>query len=226
MCEAPARQWREFLRPQRVLLGVTGAALIAVGYFMYFTHNSAIGVPIAGLGGAVLMACFFLPALSQVEYGFPFSLKVTAALRSREADLRKAFEDQRPDFELCAKLLCDDAATAQELLTAGLARATLGWRGPVGPQLRVYALCWFVHRLIAHHRLVAAPQPTTTADTYGVLSKMTLSRRIIVVLNEIADLDVEQIALIVERPPSEVQDELSNAKRALAMGVQGNGDNR
>ncbi len=225
MCEAPARQWREFLRPQRVLLGVTGAALITVGYFMYLTHNSAVGVPIAGLGGALLIACFFLPALSQVEYGFPFNLKVTAALRNREAELRQAFEDQRPDFELCAKLLCDDAATAQELLTAGLARATLGWRGPVGPQLRVYALCWFVHRLVAHHRLVATP-PTTTDGPYGLLSKMTLSRRIIVVLNEIADLDVEQIALIIERPPSEVEYELSNAKRALATGVQGNGDNR
>jgi DNA-directed RNA polymerase specialized sigma24 family protein len=55
---------------------------------------------------------------------------------------------------------------------------------------------------------------------------MTLSRRIILVLNEIADLDVEQIALMIERPPFEVQHELSNAKRALAAGVQGNGDIR
>jgi hypothetical protein len=221
MCEAPARQWREFVRPQRLLLAVAALALMAAGIFV---ANGAIATTIIGLGAVLLLGTFLMPAISQVEWGIPSGVKVVAALQNREENLRRVFENQRPDFELCAKLLCDDPATADELLGAALARATLGWRGPVGPEIRIYVLCWFVHRLMAHSRLVAAQEPSVTAGKNTLLSGLSLSQRIVVVLNEIADLNAEQIAPMVGLSPAQVQDQLTDAKTVLAKQVGGGGD--
>ncbi len=216
MCEAPPRRWREVLGPQRVLLGVSAVALMVAAIFI---HNSAIAMAVIGLGAALLLAAVVMPTISQVEYGFPSGVKVTAGLKDREENLRRVFEDQRPDLELCAKLLCDDPATADELLAASLSRASLGWRGPVGPEIRVYVLCWFVHRLMAYSRLAAASQPASTAGGNTSLAGLTVSQRIAVVLNEIADVGVEDIARMVGLPPAEVQAQLSYAKSIVARPV-------
>ena len=143
------------------------------------TKGNATGLTLIGLGAALLLAAVVLPAITQVEYGFPSGVKVVAARRDREENLRRVFADQRPDLELCAKLLCDDPATASELLTAAIARATLGWRGPVDAQIRVYVLCWFVHRLMAHSRLAAAQPSATTDGANRLLVELTQIQRVL-----------------------------------------------
>lgn len=212
MCKPPPRQWREFLSPRRVLLGVAALSLIVAGIFW---KNSHIGITLIGVGAAVLLAAVVMPAVSQVEFGVPSGVKVTAAVRDREAKLRQVFEDQRPDLEACANLLCDDPATANKLLTAAMARATLDWRGgPVDREIRTYVLCWFVHRLMAHNRLARMEQSATTAANVP-LSELTAIQRIIVVLNDFGEVPIEELADMVGLPLDEAQAELGRGKKVL-----------
>jgi hypothetical protein len=168
VCEPPPRQWREFLSPGRILLGVTALLLMVAGIFfpILFPKPSAIGITLIGCA-AVLLAAVIMPGVSQVEFGVPAGVKVISAVRDRGEKLRQVFEDQRPDFEVCAKLLCDDPAIANELLTAAMGRATSDWRGPIDREvreIRTYVLCLFVHRLMAYSRLGRMEQqPATTA---------------------------------------------------------------
>ncbi|WP_245687678.1 hypothetical protein [Rhodococcus phenolicus] len=63
--------------------------------------------------------------------------------RERLVGLREVLEGKLPDLAPCARLLAGDAAP--EILDRAVARAAATWRGPVGPELCAYVLCWFVH---------------------------------------------------------------------------------
>jgi DNA-directed RNA polymerase specialized sigma24 family protein len=200
-----------------VLLCVAALALIVVGIF--FPKPSTIGITLIGLGAALLLAAVVMPAVSQVEFGIPSGVKVTAAVRDRPEKLRQVFEEQRPDLEACAKLLCDDPATANELLTAAMARTTLDWRGPIDREIRIYVLCWFVHRLLAHSRLAGLEQPATMAANTP-LSELTTIQRVIVVLTEFADVPIQELADMVGLSLAEAQAELSRGEKVLMDAVR------
>lgn len=222
MCEAPPRNWRHVLRPQQILLGVGGLGIMAIGTFNL--DNSAASITLISLAGFLLLGAVFMPAITQVEFGIPSGLKIAAGLKGREESMRRAFEEQRPDLAQCASLLCDDPSTASDLLTAAMARATLGWRGPVDREIRVYVLCWFVHRLMAHARLVGPPPPQQAARRTNV-SDLTLVQRILLVLNEFADIPVDQIGPMVGLSAAEAAAELRRAQDAL-LRAAGNGGAR
>jgi DNA-directed RNA polymerase specialized sigma24 family protein len=195
------------------LLGVAALALIVLGIF---PKPANVGITLIGLGAAVLLAAVIMPTLSQVEFGIPSIFKATAGVRDRAEKLRQVFEEQRPDLEACAKLMCDDPATANELLTAAMARATADWRGPVESEIReirTYVLCWFVHRLMTRRRLAGMEQPATTAVKNPV-SELTTIQRVVVVLTEF-DVPIEEVADMVGLPPAEAQAELSRGEKAL-----------
>lgn len=220
VCEPPPRQWREFLSPRRVLLCVAALSLLVAGIcFPIFSPpeiSNIGGITLIGLGAAVLLVAVVVPAVSQVEFGIPSGVKVTAAVRDREEKLRQVFEEQRPDLEACAKLLCDDSATANELLTAAMARATLDWRGPVNREVRIYVLCWFVRRLMAHTRLAGAKHRAPMAAD-SPLSELTMTQRVVVVLTEFAEVPIEELAEMVGVSPAEAQAELSRSQKILTQ---------
>ena len=89
MSKPPPRQWRKFLSPRRVLLCVVALSLIVAGIFLKYND---IGKTLIGLGAGVLLAAVVVPGVSQVEFGFPSAVKVTAAVRDREEKLRQVFE--------------------------------------------------------------------------------------------------------------------------------------
>jgi hypothetical protein len=195
-----------------VLLGVAALSLIVVG--IIFPPNVGIGgATLIGLGGVVLLVVL-VPAVSQVEFGMPSGIKVTAGVRDREEKLRQVFEAQRPDLATCAKFLCDDA-TANELLTAAMARATLDWRGPIDRgEIRIYVLCWFVRRLMAHSRLAGMEQPAPTGEK-NALSELTTIQRVVVVLTELAEVPIDELAEMVRLSPAEARAELSRGRKIL-----------
>jgi DNA-directed RNA polymerase specialized sigma24 family protein len=197
-----------------VLQGVAALSLLVVGIFFPPTEVVSGGVALIVLGVVVLLAVVG-SAISQVEFGIPSVFKVTAAVRDRQEKLRQVFEEQRPDLAACAKLLCDDPATANELLTAAMARATLDWRGPIDRgEIRTYVLCWFVHRLMAHSRLAGMEQPATTAATIQ-LSDLPTIQRVVVVLTLFAEVPIEELAEMVGLSPAEAQAELSRGETIL-----------
>src|SRR6516165_5859325 len=104
MCEAPPRQWRELLRPQQLVLGLAALAFVIAGTLI---DNSAVAIALIVLAAALLLSAVLMPAITRVEYGFPSVLKITADIRDRAEVLRRIFEEQRPELEECAKLLCD-----------------------------------------------------------------------------------------------------------------------
>jgi len=196
-----------------VLLCVVALSLIVAGIFLKYND---IGKAMIGLGAGMLLAAVVVPGISQVEFGFPSVVKVTAAVRDRDEKLRQVFEQQRPDLEGCAKLLCNDAATAKELLEAAIARATVDWRGPINPEIRTYVLCWFVHRLMAHSEFEGTKQPAATPAN-SRLSELTTKQRVVLVLtSKAADVPIEEVAKMVDLSPAEAQAELSRAEKVFA----------
>jgi hypothetical protein len=225
VCEPPPRQWRESLSPRRILLCVAALALLVAGIFL---RNSDIGRTLIGLGAAVLLVAVIMPTVSQVEFGIPSVFKATAAIRNREEKFRTVFEAQGPDLEFCANLLCDDPATApataKDLLTTAMARATSEWRGPIDGEIReirTYVLCLFVHRLMARRRLAGMEHPATTAVKNPV-SELTTIQRFVVVLTEY-DVPIEEVADMVGLSPAEAQAELSRGEKALTDAGQRGG---
>jgi hypothetical protein len=186
---------------------VAALALIVVGIF---PKPPNIGLALIGCGAVVLLVAVVMPTVSQVEFGFTSGLKVVGPVRDRAEELGKVFEEQRPVLEGCAKRMCDDPATAKELLTGAMARATGDWRGPTDREMiRTYVLCWFVHDLVADTRLAGMEQPATTAAKIPVSE---LIQRVIRVLGGFGAVPVEELADMVGLSSAEVQAELSRGK--------------
>lgn len=210
MCDLPHRRFRAVLTPARVLLAVAAVGAVVVG----MRDSTLAGPGLIGVGLALLLVAVLFPVIKQVECGFPSGVKITAALRDREEELRKAFAAQRDDLGMSTHLLCGDPALATRLLEAAWSRAATNWRGPVLPEeLRIYVLCVFVQMLNTHRRAV---------DT-NLLAVLGPEEKTALVLHEFAGLTVAQIAELTERPPGDVTHSLSTAQVLLDRAPQDGG---
>ena len=217
MCDVPKRNWRSAFQPKRLIVFVAALAVIVAGWQI----PNAFGLIPMGLGAAALLMAILLPAVHDVEFGFPSGVKVSAALQNREEGLRAAFEAQKADLQLCANLICDDPATASMLLEAAWAKTSADWRGPVSAEIRSYTLCVFVHRFIshtqwAHPQQQVNPQSTQAVPQLSALAALSPMERIIVVLHEFAELSLAEIAGLTEISLVQVMDSLSRAEASVA----------
>ncbi len=202
MCDPPPRTWRSAWQPRRIALGAGALALAVAGALT----PGPTGWALIAVAGALLVAAVVLPTVREVEFGFPVGLKVTTATRSREDALREAFEDQKGELALCARLLCDDPDVSSDLLEAAWSRAAVVWRGPVDPYLRLLVVCLLVELTLANGRW----NPAHTAS--GPLSALDPTQRVAVVLHDFAGLSFAEIAAICGSTPED-------AAAALRAGV-------
>ena len=217
MCDVPKRNWRSALQPKRLIVSAAALAIIVAGWQI----PNPFGLIPMGIGAAALLMAVLLPAVHDVEFGFPSGVKVSAALTNREEDLRAAFEGQKGDLELCANLICDDPATAATLLEASWAKTAADWRGPVTAEVRTYTLCVFVHRYISHIQWAHPPQQGNTPGDNAVpplspLATLSPNERVIVVLHEFAELSLAEIAGLTGNSLARVMDSLQHAESAVA----------
>jgi len=219
MCEVPRRSWRRALHPWRVVLGVFALACVVVGALL----PRAVGLVVAALGAALLVAAVLGPVIRQVEFGFPSGVKISTAVRDREEELRRVFEGQSGELELCAQLLLDDPATAKRLLEAAWSRTTSTWRGPAAPEIRIYVLCTLVQLSIAELRWKGGQQGSPAQAQTTPLSTLTFSERVVVVLRDFARLSNVQIAQITERALEDVERDWRQAELAVAESGQPGG---
>ena len=183
-------------------------------------RNQVIGVALIGAAGVLLLSAVVFPTVSQLEYGFPSGVKITAAIAGRRDQLHKAFEDQKPIFERCANLICEDPDTGGQLLETALAQALTRWRGPVRPEVQLFVLCWFVHMTLAQSRL-GGDGLSSTGTT--ALSQLSLVQRIAVVLTEVTDLSTEDIAEMTGLSTADVRAQITSARASLAQWRQPRG---
>jgi hypothetical protein len=204
MCDPPPRSWRSAWQPRRILLGAVALVLAAAGALTDGPARWALGA----VAGALVVSAVVLPTVREVEFGFPVGLKVTAATRSRQEDLRQAFEEQKGQLSLCARLLCDDPEVSSRLLEAAWSRAVVVWRGPVDPYLRILVVCLLVELSLAQGRW-GPPDPAPPAGPLGSLDAL---QRVAVVLHDFAGLSFAEIAAIAGSTPED-------AAAALRAGV-------
>jgi hypothetical protein len=122
--------------------------------------------------------------------------------RERLAGLREVLEGKLPDLAPCARLLAGDAAP--EILDRAVARAAATWRGPIGPELCAYVLCWFVYLRRppkTHIGLVADDCP------HGAVLFATLppTEQLAIVLAGYAELPAHRIAEVAGRVLAEIE---------------------
>ncbi len=211
MCEAPERSWAEAVRPLRVVLGIAAIGSIVVGIWLL----GVVGAALIAIGAALLISAVVLPTVRQVEFGFPVGVKVVTATQDREDELREAFLDQKADLELCAQMMVDDPDVARQLLEAAIAKTTVAWRGPVSPALRIYVLCELVHLVTTHDRW-STHGPTDTTPGSTALAALPSTERIVVVLREFGGLPVAQIATMTGRDRADLESALRHGEDILA----------
>ncbi|WP_155849522.1 sigma factor-like helix-turn-helix DNA-binding protein [Arthrobacter sp. H20] len=176
----------------------SGLGLLGLGIY---------GLGLIAIGTALIISAVVLPSVKEVEFGFPVGVKVTTAVSNREDALRQEFDRQRCDLEMCAQLLCDDAAIASHLLEASWSKATTAWRGPVTQDLRTFVICNLVGLVAAHHRWASGPV-RSGAVTSPLLSGLDRPERTAVVLHDFAGLSSRQIAAITDRSIDQVRADL------------------
>jgi DNA-binding CsgD family transcriptional regulator len=210
MCELPPRRAREAFPPTRIALAVTAVAIVVVGLRI----EDYSGVLVVGLGLAVLATAVLFPVVKQVECGFPAGVKITAGVRDRQEELRRAFEQQKGELQLCTQLLCNDPGVAARLLETAWARVAAKWRGPVTTALRLYLLCVVIELLDSDRQWFARPGPEGSATPLEALSPR---QRTAVVLREFLDLSPAEIAGIMDRSEADVTADLRSARTVLDL---------
>lgn len=216
MCELPKRRFLPSLNPLRVFLAVLSVAVVAVAWVF---PGLLAAIPV-GAGLLTLVAAVLLPAVKEIEFGLSPGFKLSPAIKDREAELRTVFERQKGDMEYCAHLLCDDPDAARRLLEAAWSQAAASWRGPVTPQLRVYALCVLVGLIRKHDIWVqrrGRPSGKKRRPGVGLLAGLPLDVRVVVVLHEFANLTFAEIAGMTGRTTAEVTRAMRSAQ-ALSKG--------
>ncbi len=206
MCDAPPRSWRSAWQPRRIALGAVALVMVVVGALSDGPARWAL----VAVAGALVVSAVVLPTVREVEFGFPVGLKVTAATRSRDEELRHAFDEQKGQLSLCARLLCDDPEVSARLLEAAWSRAVVLWRGPVDPYLRLLVVCLLVELSLAHDRW----DPPATRP--GPLGSLDTAQRVAVVLHDFAGLSFAEIAAIAGSTPEDAV----AALRAGALAVE------
>ncbi len=219
MCKTEPRRWTDLFQP-RIMLPVAAAiSAAAAGPFV----RSPMLLGVLAVVGLVALTLALFPAIKQVEFGLPSGLRITADLTRREEELARTFEVQRPIFEECASLLCDDPEVGKRLMETAIAQATLKWRGPVHQSIQTFTLCWFVHALMAHSRLTLTGQPGAGPNP---LSRLTQVQRVAVVLSAFAEVGIDDLSDMLGLTPSQVQTELHVADGILTPLAQSQGPGR
>jgi hypothetical protein len=217
MCELPPRSWRDAINASRIAIAVAALGSVAIGLLV---RGAAASLSLLAFGAILLVAAVVLPSIQQLEFGFPAGFKVVTAVRDREAALRRAFENQRPEFELVANLLCEDPAVAAKLLEAAWGKAAESWRGPVTADLHDYVLCTFAHLLTAHEHWAAQRGPTTGAlSTVSQLNMIELRTRIVIVFHEFGDVPLRRLSSIVGQSVEQMQVDMQAANAMLTARV-------
>lgn len=217
MCELPPRSWRDAISASRIAVAVAALGSVAIGLLV---RGDAASLSLLAFGAILLVAAVVLPSIQQLEFGFPAGFKVVTAVRDREAALRRAFENQRPEFELVANLLCDDPVVAAKLLEAAWGKAAESWRGPVTADLHDYVLCTFAHLLTAHENWAAQRAPTTDAlSTVSQLNMIELRTRIVIVFHEFGDVPLQRLSSMVGQSVEQMQVDMRAANAMLTVRV-------
>lgn len=208
MCKTEPRRWTDLCQPRIMLPVAVAISAAAAGPFV----RSPMLLGVLAVVGLVALTLALFPAIKQVEFGLPSGLRITADLTRREEELARTFEVQRPIFEECASLLCDDPEVGKRLMETAIAQATLKWRGPVHQSIQTFTLCWFVHALMAHSRLTLTGQPGTGPNP---LSRLTQVQRVAAVLSAFAEVGIDDLSDMLGLTPSQVQTELLIADGVL-----------
>lgn len=219
MCKTEPRRWTDLFQPRIMLPVAVAIAATAAGPFV----RSPMLLGVLAFVGLVALTLALFPAIKQVEFGLPSGLRITADLTRREEELARTFEVQRPIFEECASLLCDDPEVGKRLMETAIAQATLKWRGPVHQSIQTFTLCWFVHALMAHSRLTLTGQPGAGLNP---LSRLTQVQRVAAVLSAFAEVGIEDLSDMLGLTPSQVQTELRIADGVLAPIAHSQGPGR
>lgn len=209
MCKTEPRRWTDLFQPRIMLPVAVAIAALAAGPFV----RSPLLLGVLGFVGLLALTLALFPAIKQVEFGLPSGLRITADLTRREEELARTFEIQKPIFEECASLLCDDPEVGKRLMETAIAQATLKWRGPVHQSIQIFTLCWFVHSLMAHSRLTLTGRPAAGPNP---LSQLTQVQRVAAVLSAFADVGIDDLSDMLGLTPSQVQAELRVADGVLA----------
>lgn len=223
MCELPKRRLRSSLNPVRLVTALLALGAVVAGWLV---PGLLSAIPV-GAGLLTLAAAVLMPAIKEVEFGLSPNIKLSPALKDREAELRSVFERQKGDMEYCAHLLCDDPDTARQLLEAAWSQATTAWKGPVTPQLRVYTLCVLVQMLRKREQWLrprgGARGEMESGRVGGSpdaspLAGLPQQERAVVVLHEFANLTIAEIAGMTGDAPAVVGKTLAHA-RAMSAGL-------
>lgn len=211
MCRVPKRRWRRLLRPVPLVISAAALAVVFAGWAL----PSPLGPILMSIGCIALLLFVFLPALWQIEFGFPAHMKPSTALEEREEELLLAFESQKQELEICAHLLSTDPAQASELLEAAWTRTAATWRGRVTPDVRIYTLCVFYRLLRTHSQKSARAGKLKEGQAKEFFDLPAAGDRAIVVLHEFANLSVPQIARIVGTSRAQVETALDRSNNRL-----------
>lgn len=209
MCKTEPRRWTDLFQPRIMLPIAVAISAAATGPFVH----SPMLLGVLAIVGLVALTLALCPAIKQVEFGLPSGLRITADLTKREEELARTFEVQKPIFEECASLLCDDPKLGKRLMETAIAQATLKWRGPVHQSIQTFTLCWFVHALMAHSRLTMTGQPGSGPNP---LSQLTQVQRVAAVLSAFAEVGIDDLSDMLGLTPAEVQTELRVVDGVLA----------
>ncbi len=190
------------------------AAVPFVGFHRGHTF-SAVGIGLLAIGVTVGIGAVVFPFVREVEFGFPVGVRVRAGVREHELELRRTFEAQRGDVELCAHLLVGPPEVAARLVEAAWARTVVDWRGSVTPGLRTYVLCELVELVSAHLRWVDGP-PVGDEAGASPLAGLPHRQRVAVVMHEFAGLPVAQIATMTDRPVDDLRADMAAAENVMA----------
>lgn len=162
------------------------------------------------------MAVVALPAVHEIELGFPIGVRVLAAVKDRKQALSAAIREESGELELCAQLLCDDPVLAAALLESAWAKTTSTWRGPITEETRIYVLCVLVKLLGSHQKWAQLPAQNLAASApVAALATLTPKQRVVVVLHEFADLPLSQIASITGSTVQQAASTLRSAEAAV-----------
>lgn len=225
MCDVPKRRVRAYLRPARIVIAALALAIVASGWLI----PNPLGLLPIGVGCGVFLVAILLPAVREVELGFPSGVRVVAGLNNRTEAFRSEFESEQGDLDLCTQLLCDDPELASRLLKSAWAKTAASWRGPITAQTRVYTLCVFVQLLRSQRKWVAGSTRAPTAASGGSgtaagrLAALEDGDRTVVVLHEFAELPLASIAAITGTSSAEARAALSRAEASVGNQDVGRG---
>lgn len=222
MCDLPNRSKSEFFTPGRLACAAGALSAFACSTLVPpVKAHAGLTFALVVIGSGLLIAAVLVPTVQQFEIGLPVGIRITAAVRDRNTELKNTFESERAELELCAQLLSDDPEAAATLVEAAWSQTVASWRRPVSPAIRMYALCTLVHLLVERDRLHLLG--STTRPSSSPLSCLAFSAQVLIVLHSFVGLSTGEIANLLSRAPQDVERELQLAESTLALHVPDRG---